>query len=356
MARSLPSRAMAASHGVRLAALPMSGKITVSLNGSGRLVTRFPNQITFPEIASPWLEAHAPKLWCPPEGPARKQPFAWALNLLADPDDYRHALVWQDEAIAPRVPIFNHPRAVVQTRRDLSARRLAGVPGLVVPPCVRFRADSREAFERAFSDHSFHYPVLVRPSGTQSGLGQLRIDSAADWDAALNSRWFGLPHFMVQFEDSQTEEGLYFKARVVFAGGQAFVRHVKASSNWQIHNHASGRVGDERELEIVDLLEASTVFRDLCADVAARTGLDLCGMDLGVDPWRERYVLFECNPSMSVFFAPRPNQTPEQAERRARLQGPIEQIVATLARDPLAWAVSRQEMRLLPAVRTALAD
>lgn len=328
----------------------------VSRNGSGRLVTRFPNQITFPELANRWLESHAPKLWCPPEGPARRQPFAWALNLLADPDDYGHALIWQDEAIAPQTPIFNHPRAVVQTRRDLSAQRLAGVSGLVVPPCVRFRADSRDAFERAFCDHGLRCPVLVRPCGTQSGLGQLRIDSPGGWEAALNSPWFGLPHFMVQFEDSKTSEGLYFKARVVFAGRQAFVRHVKASSNWQIHNHASGRVGDARELEIVDRLEASKVFQDLCAEVAARIGLDLCGMDLGVDPWREHYVLFECNPSMSVFFAPRPNQTPGQAERRARLQGPIEQMVAKLLRDPLAWAVSGQQVQDLPAVRTALAN
>jgi glutathione synthase/RimK-type ligase-like ATP-grasp enzyme len=354
MAKTPPFPLNSALQGARLLALPMSRKVTVNREMSGRLTANFPNRIVFPAVAKRWLGSHAPELWCPAEGPARKRRFAWALNLLADPDDYRHALIWQDEAIAPEIPIFNHPRAVAQTRRDLSAQRLAGVPGLVVPACVRFRGDSRAAFEQAFSDHGFRYPVLVRPCSTQGGVGQLRVDSARDWDAALNSRWLGLPHFMVQYEDSQTAEGLYFKARVVFVGEQAFVRHVKASSNWKIHNRASGRVGDDRELEIVDKLEASSTFRALCAVVAARTRLDLCGIDVGVDPARERYVLFECNPSMSVFFPPRPDQTPAQAERRARLQEPIERTLDALIRDPVAWAVSRHGVQDLPDVRTAV--
>jgi hypothetical protein len=356
MAKTPSLRGNTAPQGASLVALPISGKVKVRRSGSGRLVINFPNRIAFPALAQPWLDSNAPQLWCPPEGPARKRRFAWALNLLADPDDYRHALIWQDEAIAPVIPVFNHARAVAQTRRDLSAPRLAGVPGLVVPPCVRFRADSRAAFEKAFSEHGFRYPVLVRPCSTQGGVGQLRVDSANDWDAALTSRWFGLPHFMVQYEDVQTAEGLYFKARVVFVGEQAFVRHVKASSSWQIHNRASGRVSDDREYEIVDQLGASAIFRDICTAVAARTRLDLCGMDLGIDPARERYVLFECNPSMSVFFPPRPDQTQAQTERRARLQAPIERALDALVRDPTGWAVLRQGVQDLPDVRTALAD
>jgi glutathione synthase/RimK-type ligase-like ATP-grasp enzyme len=348
--------AATASQGASLLALPQSGKVRVRVEPNGRVTTNFPNRIDFPDVSRRWLAENAPKLWCPPEGPALKQRFSWALNLLADPDDYRHALIWQDEAIAPDIPVFNHPRAVAQSRRDLSAQRLAGVPGLVVPPCVRFSADSRAAFEQAFADHGLRYPVLIRPCSTQGGIGQLRIDSAAGWEAAVNSRWFGQPHFMVQFEDSQTADGIYYKARVVFVGDQAFVRHVKASTVWQVHNRGSGRVSDDRELEIVAKLEASASFRAICAAVASRTRLDLCGMDLGVDPARDRFVLFECNPSMSVFFPPRPEHTPAQVERRARLQAPVERAVDALLRDPRAWAASRQGVQDLPTVRAALAD
>lgn len=349
-------RAPTPSTGTSLVALPQSGKVRVRLESNGRQTTNFPNRIAFPEMSKRWLHQNAPQLWCPPEGPARLLRFSWALNLLADPDDYRHALIWQDEAIAPDIPIFNHPRAVAQSRRDLSAQRLAGVPGLVVPPCVRFKADGLAAFERAFADHGFSHPVLIRPCSTQGGIGQLRIDSTAGWEAAVNSRWFGQPHFMVQYEDSQTSDGTYFKARVVFVGGQAFVRHVKASSVWQVHNRASGRVSDDRELEIVALLEASATFRAICAAVASRTRLDLYGIDVGVDPARDRFVLFECNPSMSVFFPPRLDHTPAQVERRARLQAPVEQAVDALLRDPGSWAVARQGVQDLPTVRAALAD
>jgi hypothetical protein len=143
---------------------------------------------------------------------------------------------------------------------------------------------------------------------------------------------------------------------VVFVGAQAFVRHVKASSVWQVHNRASGRLADDRELETVEALEASASFRALCADVAARTRLDLCGMDVGVDPARDRFVLFECNPAMSVFFATRPGHTRAQIERRARLQAPAELALDRLLRDPSGWAVAGQGVQDLPTVRAALAD
>jgi glutathione synthase/RimK-type ligase-like ATP-grasp enzyme len=354
MARNKTARAAAEMKGVRLMALPLLSGVRVGDLKAGKQSYLFPNRIPFPDLSKRWLAEDAPLLWCPPEGPGRQQRFAWAINMLADPDDYSHALIWQDQMIAPEVPIFNHPRAVMQTRRDLSSRRLSGVSGLVVPLCVRFRADSLAAFEQTFADNAFRYPVLVRPCTTQNGRGQLRIDGPQDWDAALNSQWFGQPHYMVQFEDIQTAEGLYLKARVVFAGGQAFVRHVKTSTDWQVHNRASGRVSDDRELEIVDRLEASPVFRTLCDEVAARTRLDLCGMDVGVDPERERYVLFECNPAMSIFFAPRPDLTPEQVDRRNRLQAPLEQAVDALLRDPAGWAAARMGVQDLPTVRGAM--
>lgn len=347
-----------AQQGVRLCAIPSSGKVKVSVrpNTSGSLLYWYTNRIDFPARSERWLDAKAPQFWCPSQADAESWRFGWALNTLADADEYRDALIWQDEHLGHDLPVFNHPRAIARTRRDLSSQRLSGVQGLIVPNCVRFRCDSLEALSQTFARNGFRYPVLVRPVGTQTGMGQVRIDGPEDWNTALNSRWFGLPHFMVQFEDVQSADGLYFKARVVFVGKQAFIRHVKTSTNWQIHNHASGRVGDDRELDIVDRLEGSDVFRGICTEVASRIRLDLCGMDIGVDPESGRFVLFECNPSMSIFFAQRPGQTPEQAQRRARLQQPIESALDTLLRDPASWAVPPAHLDGLPPVRASLAD
>lgn len=358
MAKLRPSVRKTTKKGVRLCAMPASGKVKVSLcpNGSGRILQGFPNVLDFPAQSKRWLDTKAPRLWSPTQTDAKNLRFDWALNTLADVDDYLDALIWQDENFGAGAPIFNHPRAIVQTRRDLSAQRLSGVQGLTVPNCVRFSCDSVDTLTQTFIKNGFRYPVLVRPLGVQTGTGQLRIDGPADWNAALNTRWFRQLHFMTQFEDFQSASGLYFKARVVFVGGKAFIRHVKTSTSWQIHNRASGRVDDDRELEIVDRLDGSDAFRRICADVSDRIRLDFCGMDLGVDPESERVVLFECNPAMSIFTQERSGQTPEQAQRRARLQTPIETALDTVLRDPALWSVSKSPFNDLPPARRLLTD
>jgi glutathione synthase/RimK-type ligase-like ATP-grasp enzyme len=290
-----------------------------------------------------------------PDAPALPRP-EWAVNNMADADHYTAALIWHDDWLGTSVPVFNHPRAIAQTRRDLSARRLSGVAGLVTPACVRFFADGVASFEATFARNGFRFPVLIRPCGEQGGKGQQRIDGPDGWTAAANSAWFRTPHFMTQYVETATAGGLYLKARVLLIGGQVFLRHIKADTQWQVHHEGGRQAPGFDELAVVERLEADPVFMALCAEIGRRSCLDYTGLDIGVDPDRQHYVLFECNPAMSVFFPLKPGETPERLARRVRLQTPAEEAVTALLEARDRWVSAHGSLATLPPVREALRD
>lgn len=340
--------------GAALTGLPDSQEIALTLGTRGRPIIRYRNRFQPPAEALDLIDPLVWTAWAPPapDAPALPRP-EWAVNMLADADDYAAALAWHDGWLGTSVPVFNHPRAIAQTRRDLSARRLAGVPGLVVPACVRFMADGIAAFESAFTQHGFRFPVLVRPCGEQGGKGQLRIDGPDGWAAACDSPWFGTPHFMTQYVETATEDGLYLKARVLLIGGKVYLRHVKADTHWQVHHDGARLTGGFDELSVADRLEADPLFMALCAEIAARTHLDFTGLDIGVDPDRRHYILFECNPAMMVFFSLKPDESPERLARRARMQTPAAMAVTALLADRDSWISARGSLQSLPSVREA---
>ena len=237
------------------------------------------------------------------------------------------------------VPIFNHPAAVRLTTRENISAILQGIAGLTTPKCVRFRFESEADLMRVFRKNGFSFPVLVRPSEFQTGVGLIRIDSDSDWGQLMYTKWFLKDHFMTQYVDSQTEEGAYIKARALFICGKPFIRHVKASSEWLVHNNRKIDVAGfpERELPFIDELEADQTFMNICHAVADRLPLDIFGMDIGVDLERRRFVLFEANPSMNVFFPERSGRPEGAQQRRERLQQPATRHLEKVIRQPDQW-------------------
>ena len=347
---------------ISFCAVPDRAEVSVRVEKNGQPTAIIPNRIAIPYPLRDDLPQIAPELWHPMSKSYKRQKAPWIINLCADADEYRKALIWLDAAYGDTVPIFNHPRAVAMTRRDLSARALQGVEGLIVPRCVRFTASSRAAFERCFDEGGFRFPVLVRPCRGQTGLGLQRINSAAEWDLAVNTEWFGQAHFMTEFVNFQSADGSFLKARVLFIDGSHFVRHIKAGDGWKVHNETSIERDSfkERELELVAQLNANAVFNKACAAVPARTALDFCGMDVGIDLAQNRFVMFECNAAMSVFFrGDGRERSAERAARHAILQKPAADRYEAHFSDPEAWAwrKHRQQGHVdFPECRVLLAD
>lgn len=338
--------AEAAARPISFCAVPDSGEVEVKITGNGQPKPVLPNLLAVPADLRARISETALELWHPaPPGtcPARAP---WIVNHCADADEYRNALIWLDETYGATVPVFNHPRAVARTRRDHSSAALQGIEGLIVPRVARFRATSRAAFELCFAAHDFRYPVLVRPCAGQTGRGLLRIDGPRDWDRAVQTRWFGQPHFMTEFVDFATQDGLYLKARVLFVADRFFVRHVKAATGWKVHNRSANSIKDfkDEELELIETLNANAAFARACAAIPARTALDFCGMDVGVDPARNRFVMFECNAAMSVFFKRKGSVDAARQARRDLLETPPSSAFEQHLAAPGSWMWRRSPL------------
>ncbi|KAB6718157.1 MULTISPECIES: hypothetical protein [Roseobacteraceae] len=323
--------------GILFDAVPDSGQVMVKVAPHGRPLYIWPNRLGFPESLLPKIKKQSVPFLYPPQTPVEYKGGSWIVNMCADADEYRNALIGLDRAFGDKIPIFNHPRAVAMTRRDLSAKRLAGIPNLVVPKCVRFMADENNSFQRAFEANGFNYPVLVRPAKSQTGRDLVKIDNPFDWPKVYKTHWQGKSHFMTQYVDYSNTSGDFIKSRIVYVGERMFVRHVKRAENWRIHNQtASSKTADEAwEASISEQLMSDPVFHNMLSEVPVRVKLDFFGLDIGVDLENRRAILFEANAAMSIFFA---TGADERSQARAtRLQHPIVRALEEHFATPKNW-------------------
>jgi glutathione synthase/RimK-type ligase-like ATP-grasp enzyme len=333
----------AGAAGFSFFALPDKGQIQVMINEAGQLEFGRRNVLSFPGESAAYLAETAPEIWYPQLETAFPAKPKWIINKCTDPDTYAHALRWLEDRYGADATIFNHPEAIRHTSRDRLPKRLAGIRNLVCPPCVRLQFENETDLQRTFRKNRFNYPVLVRPAELQAGRGLKRVNDDDQWSELLYSEWFRQDHFMTQFVDSKTEEDAYLKVRVLYIGGKPFLRHVKASSNWLVHNSRREEVAGfpDREMQFIQELEANADFMQVCTDVAERLPLDYFGMDIGVDLHRNYFVLFEANPSMNVFFPERASLSEAAMARREKLQQRAAHHLEKVLRDPELWAHRR---------------
>jgi hypothetical protein len=200
--------------------------------------------------------------------------------------------------------VVNRPQAVLQSTRDLVARKLAGIHGLVVPRVLRLRigkTDAAQLIERA----GLNLPVIVRRVGTHTGRIVGRFDAM---DALRTAKLGEGEHLATEFVDFRSADGLYRKYRVFFLGERRVFRHMLVSDDWNVHASDRQRVMAERP-ELVAAEERmfaapDGAFKDeiqqALSVVRERMPLDFFGMDFGIAP-DGRAVLFEANATMNFF-------------------------------------------------------
>lgn len=288
--------------GIHYRAIPDNGSVRVSVTERNRPRFVFPNTVVWSEDLQRELAKHAFEFWYPPARPLDVRNVQWIANQCADADEYQNALIGLDDAFGEKVPIFNHPRRVAMTRRDLSSQVLEGIPGLIVPKCVRFVATGPGALERTFDREAFSYPVLIRPAASQTARGLVRVDTPFDWPKAYAEIVPGEACFMTQFVDFANARGTYVRLRIAFVGERAFLRGYTEQSSWLIRR-AFGDAPDNRDLEsFMDHVAAFGSDHPLwtvCDTIRRRVGLEYFGVDLGMIG-QDEFVLFEANAAMSI--------------------------------------------------------
>jgi Flp pilus assembly protein TadD len=203
-------------------------------------------------------------------------------------------------------PVLNRPEPVMRTRRDRLGGLLGGLEDVVVPRTVRLGAAEIAARGlRVLAEaHGFVGPVLVRPAGLHGGQGMVLVDAPE----ALDSVGPGPgDHYMIQYLDYRSPDGLYRKYRMLFVGGRPFAYHQAISEHWLVHHDTAGMdVHAERRSEEARFLAdpgAALGERGLAAVTAIGQALELdyCGADFALLP-DGRVLVFEANATMLAHF------------------------------------------------------
>ena len=222
------------------------------------------------------------------------------VNLVSDAD--RGEAVLRDaEALLARFrrPVINAPRLVHGTDRLSVARRLADIPGAIVPRMVR---SSRDEIGNAAAGVGF--PLVARTVGTHGGDA---MDLCADIDALKGyvAQHDDSEFYLSEFIDYRSPDGYFRKYRFMFVGLEILPYHLAIGENWKVHHATTGMAGcpSMQAEEETFLLEPDRFFGPQAFNalrmISDRIGLDYFGIDCALSA-DGRVIVFEANPSMLV--------------------------------------------------------
>jgi glutathione synthase/RimK-type ligase-like ATP-grasp enzyme len=232
--------------------------------------------------------------------------YRYIMNMVTEPE--RNPQVLENIGRLVRgaaAKVINRPEAILRTTRDLVARKLTGVEGLVAPRAVRLRAGKPTIAMQAVAKAGLSFPIILRETGTHKGeiVGLMRTA-----DEMHASQVEGSDHFATEFIDFRSSDGLYRKYRVFFIGRHIVFRHMLVSDEWNVHAKDRQRFmaarPDLRAEEEAMFVRAEGAFPTTVLETLRqardRINLDVFGMDFGLLP-DGRVLLFESNASMNFF-------------------------------------------------------
>jgi tetratricopeptide (TPR) repeat protein len=227
------------------------------------------------------------------------------------------------------VPVVNHPSRVVQTTRDMSARLLQNVSGLLVPTSMRFSVAGKTPQElmREIERH-YHYPIIARTLTTQQGKGMYKIDSREALLKVLASD-LREDFFVIQFMNTPDKHGFYRKIRGTILKDEIIISRVDFSDHWNVRGRRT-EVRLKFYLANMYLLDEE---KRICQDPEATLGrsaiqalqtirdripLDICGIDFDVDA-NGTLIFYEANATMNLLTtAQKEIPNPPEPEERLR--------------------------------------
>jgi hypothetical protein len=219
------------------------------------------------------------------------------VNAIGDADLCAGALDRAEELLTrSTAPLINRPACVRPTGRADNARRLAGIPGVIVPRIDRV---SRQELGR------LQYPVLLRSPGFHTGRHFVYAPSLAAADVAADSL-AGEELLAIQYLDARGVDGMARKYRVMFIDGRLYPLHLAISADWKVHYFSADMARNEsfREEERRFLLGMPGVLgaraMRALAGIAAALDLEYAGVDFALTP-DGSVLLFEANATMVVF-------------------------------------------------------
>ena len=228
------------------------------------------------------------------------------LNLITEPEHNDKVLETLRKLLREtRGKVINRPEAVMGSTRDQVAKRLSGIPGLVVPKAIRLPGSKPHLLASAIEQKELQFPIILRRAGMHTGRTMTFVENSSELPEAPEGEG---DLIATEFVDFRSSDGLYRKYRAFFIGPHIIFRHLLVSDNWNVHAADRKRfmAGRQELLEEEERLFRRTegefpepVSRVL-QSVRDRMDLDYFGMDFAILP-DGRVVLFEANATMNFF-------------------------------------------------------
>jgi len=227
------------------------------------------------------------------------------INLVSDADQTEALLPLAAELVDRLgLPTLNHPRQVQQTTRDAVAGLLQGIPGCRIPQALRLKAGAERTEAALKAMLPFTSTALVRPVGTHGGDDFEKVEDVAALSAFLSERP-DHDHYLIEYIDYVSADGLFRKYRFIFIDDQILPYHLCIGRDWKLH-HINTDMAHQpwmQQEETAFLNDSSAVFGPAQVQalhaIRSRVGLDYCGIDCGLDA-AGNVVVFEVNASMLV--------------------------------------------------------
>ena len=253
-------------------------------------------------------------------------------NTIAESDKARPALALAGE-LARRAGMraVNDPAVVAGIGRSAVAATFAASATILAPRVER-------ATRAALLARTVTAPLIVRPVGSQAGIGLARIPDTEDLHAYLGEH--DAPEFFVMpFVDYASADGFFRKYRVMFVGGVPFACHLAISPRWMIHYYNAAMAEHQwmRDEEARFIAGLDAVFSETLAaalrEIAVAIPLDYFGIDCALAP-DGRLLLFEADAAMLVHGTDPPDLYPYKRAGFERIKTALDALLAARALRP----------------------
>ena len=233
----------------------------------------------------------------------------------------------------------NPPEIVATIGRTAVAQRFAASANIVAPAVERIESGALRA--RAVAE-----PIVVRPVGSQAGIGLARVESREELHAYLEEQ-VSPAYFVMPFADYRNDDGFYRKYRVMFVDGRPYACHLAISPRWMIHYYNAAMAEHQwmRDEEARFIAGLDSVFtgrlRDALDEISAAIPLEYFGIDCAIA--RDgRLLLFEADAAMLVHGTDPPDVYPYKRAGFTRIQTALTALLSRYVKLGMTYRFSRR--------------
>ena len=221
------------------------------------------------------------------------------INCIADMEVCANALTLLTQFEHFDNELINPPSAILNTSRVDIYQQLSSL-SLKIADTNIFHGNAQ------FANYNSGFPALVRPLGSSTGIGLVKLEDKESLDQYL-SQSSGEVLNICPFIDFQSRDGLYRKYRVFVIDGEIYPEHCVAHDHWNVHSSSRLTLMQDneelRQQEQAFVNDLSTVLspanQATIKQIYKKLSLDYFGIDFSFTQDGE-LLIFEANAGMRV--------------------------------------------------------